>query len=473
MATAEFMSLGINLPPQLKALRFQLGLDIPIPKEFNHRKTAEESRKYTVMIFKSYTKLNLILKRFEAILQKRWLKKSQEHSRKVLLQAWPSMSATHRPDLDVVHLLGRQRVAKAPLQAYLWPYINQEDLIKGPLLLLFLTSRGRNFPDQFFSHDVESASLAHNGWSTEAHEFHHVISPMGKRTPRSYSKLHSPESRDHKSDWLTHRSTIGLVGLEIQSRIYDFLVRCCELILCDLKQPSVMYPSQPPPSFLVPSLLDREWSSLSLTALQAPYRMPQSLDLGRLHQLVSAKCMEQEDHLWLLREDPGYFVACMKEWSEHRTEVVADQHGRVDPIVGQPRFWGSVAHHRLAQSVDDMWFWNIPLAQLEDLMEEFDKVDKLYWSRRLPPKLEHHFQQFECMTSRMINGPLSILKSGFPGSPLMRQNYLRISDTGAEGYAKVKFRNDDRSSSEGRLHMLFEIMQSPQLDFIHGVHSWW
>ena len=153
-----------NLPPELKASRFQFGLDIPVPKECNLEETQSECTKYAVLVFKGYTRLRMIVKRFDRIIEKRWLKKSLDQRRKILLQAWLSMLASHRPDLGAVRTPGKTRQTTRPrVSAHLWPYVVQEDLLQGPLLPLYIRSRGQNFPDLFFAHEVEEASLAHSG----------------------------------------------------------------------------------------------------------------------------------------------------------------------------------------------------------------------------------------------------------------------------------------------------------------------
>lgn len=48
-------------------------------------------------IFDDYGHLWKILESHEAVLQKRWLKKTQAQRKKILLTAWPSMSASHNP----------------------------------------------------------------------------------------------------------------------------------------------------------------------------------------------------------------------------------------------------------------------------------------------------------------------------------------------------------------------------------------
>lgn len=84
--------------------------------------------------------LNDIVERHEATLQKRWMKKTKEQRRKILLSAWHNMAVAHRPDFEAFTKESeQQRMAGTRFRdAFPWPYINLEDLSKSRALLLFL-----------------------------------------------------------------------------------------------------------------------------------------------------------------------------------------------------------------------------------------------------------------------------------------------------------------------------------------------
>jgi len=79
------------------------------------------------------------------------------------------MSATHRPDYEAIRkdyeaMLKESPVVKRPWvlkfrEAYMWPDINVEDLIKGKTLLLLLNSRGRNTPQMFAHADFQATRV--------------------------------------------------------------------------------------------------------------------------------------------------------------------------------------------------------------------------------------------------------------------------------------------------------------------------
>lgn len=92
-------------------------------------------------------------------------KKNVKARRDILLRAWPGMSATHRPDFVNLRAIKKQapRSRTCMAEAYLWPYVNLEDLQQRNLLLVFLNSRGRNLPETFRFADVKAAHLG-DGW---------------------------------------------------------------------------------------------------------------------------------------------------------------------------------------------------------------------------------------------------------------------------------------------------------------------
>ena len=127
-------------------------------------------------------------------------------------------------------------------------------------------------------------------------------------------------------------------------------------------------------------------------ALQRPHLPPHHLDLDRLLDLISATRVEQEDHVWLLRENPSYFASIIKNWGEHRTELVTDSRGQLDPLCKDSQSWKSSTHFVLSQSAGGLYFWSIVKMHFEDLAKEYRKVVNLDEFCRLPRELEHQFR---------------------------------------------------------------------------------
>lgn len=90
-------------------------------------------------------------------------------------------------------------------------------------------------------------------------------------------------------------------------------------------------PIQPEPPAV--STLETGLSLLATVAAEAPYRLPASLNLSRLKAIVAAKRSAAEDHIWSLREDPGYFADAALVRKEHRRELLPGTEGRQHPLL--------------------------------------------------------------------------------------------------------------------------------------------
>lgn len=55
-----------------KCCRFNKGYDLPIPRKLSIQETTQFARELSTSIFKHWTALNAVVKRFEATIQKRW-----------------------------------------------------------------------------------------------------------------------------------------------------------------------------------------------------------------------------------------------------------------------------------------------------------------------------------------------------------------------------------------------------------------
>jgi hypothetical protein len=121
-----FPLIGMREPPSITV-------------EDARRLSEERSRQ----IFKDWSTLRDILSQHEGTIQRRWLKKTGNQRKKVVLTAWPDMSVGHRPDFEAYWKESQeQRVKRTQFrEAFIWPYINVEDLCRGKILLLFLNAR--------------------------------------------------------------------------------------------------------------------------------------------------------------------------------------------------------------------------------------------------------------------------------------------------------------------------------------------
>lgn len=296
------------------------------PKVSSPSEVRREAKNRSTNIFAHYDKLQSILERHEATIQKRWEKKSRTQRLNILLQAWPGMPLTHRPDFAAFrkHAGNLNVVAMQHRSAFIWPIINQEDLGDSKTLTLLLNSRGRNAPHVFAASDGETMHLGKVTMAIVAIFLNeHSMTLNGMTRREDYGRLVAWEDHEDAFDWMHSRKQFlpgeGLLILEFQERLLEFLVDCCKMILHDIpmdQMTSNEFAIQPEPP-LKESLDATGFSTLSVMAKEAPYRPPAKLDLERIESLLSARTARAEDRIWSLREDPSYFAETVLEMKEH------------------------------------------------------------------------------------------------------------------------------------------------------------
>ncbi|EME89540.1 uncharacterized protein MYCFIDRAFT_86406 [Pseudocercospora fijiensis CIRAD86] len=444
--TYEFLSeLGDEHNLGCKCCRFTYGKDLPVPKKLGTEETRSAARHFTISIFKDWTQLNAIIKRFEATIQKRWMKKSVKQRREILLKAWPGMSQTHRPDFENMRSIKKQapRTRTCRTEAYLWPQINLEDLQSRNLLLHFLNSRGRNLPDTFRIADAKAAHLG-DGWNRSLDyeqyfedyccEFHYYedhdhegeklcLLFEEKCSPSRYGQVitnHIKELLPCQFKFL-RRSNEGLLSLEIQQGIYRFLLSCAKHILHDVAPAQFfLAPSMPEPA--VPETRSSEYHSFSAHSLEECYKVPQKLDLHRLRLLVDSRRASAEDHVWLLKEDPAYLMDVLREWKEHGVS-------HDDRLCNCKDCWNTCAGIALTYSLEVYVFWDDLYRKLKAMPEIDVQLARADNERvKLSRQDEDRWSALMDVVWHLVVQPISHLESGIPCSPRLRHRYSYSAD---------------------------------------------
>ncbi|MCJ1332535.1 hypothetical protein MMC10_009228 [Thelotrema lepadinum] len=404
-----------------------------------------EARRRSENILRDWRLLANIIERHEATIRKRWSQKTREKRKEILLGAWPDMPLNHRPDFEDFKSAERNSHNRNR-DAYLWPYMNVQDLTNPRLFPLFLNSRGRNEPDAFVEADYVACRFGIPCKAIKLAKLdNHVMRFAGRQTPETYGEICSKlcEGSPEVCEWEQAEDNIvtgaGLIILEVQERIYPFLVRCCRLILHDIPD-NVLADStvaiQPEPELALQS--ENTLPPLATIASEAPYRLQSELDLRRLQSVVEAKLSAAEDHLWALREDPYYFTSSFWEEANHSYQLVGksimldvdDNWIRCFRDLGQQNYHaGQFARNVVCESLRATEIWR-------DLNQQLKKVVRLRercGSTRITGrnigrefaaavmKLEHDLEMY-------LTEPVNRLQDGFFSSPPMRQilpeNYL-------------------------------------------------
>ncbi|KAK5281471.1 hypothetical protein LTR40_004801 [Exophiala xenobiotica] len=191
------MSSFYSNPQAFFDMMAQANPNLPVPPSFpSPAEIRRKSRAYSKEIFNSWTNLRDVLARREEVIRKRWMNKRKEQRKKILLAAWPGMPERHRPDFYELQKTG-SRAASKNIEAFKYPYVNQEDLLQGRALLLFLNSRGRNPPHSFAHADLDAT---HVGQTSKMiipvflNEYTMYIAP--ESDPDSYGRLVSWDDDD-------------------------------------------------------------------------------------------------------------------------------------------------------------------------------------------------------------------------------------------------------------------------------------
>ncbi|KAJ2984130.1 hypothetical protein NQ176_g179 [Zarea fungicola] len=371
-------------------------------------------------LMKSYDELNSILMRHEATVQRRWIKKKKKQRLETVTKAWgTSLPVTHRPDYAAL---------KKETQG-------QRDQVKTRPLLLLLNSRGRHHPSKFAGADWDAMSFGRVANALRPvflNGFVMVIHPSEEAG--EYGRLLSWDDHPDAFEWMqtSAQSLPGeaLLILEGQEKLLQFLLNVCRDILHDIPADSLIgsFAVQPDPS-LESDKSSEGFQRLAVMALEAPYRLPNKIDIDRVEALLRAKRSAAEDHVWSLREDPGYFEQHLRELKEHKAEMIKDRLGNLHPkLTGVKK---SIFWTRLVSGCTFAAGFELEVfAQLHQRAERLQTVlaeceRELLPEKPLPDHLLHLLLEFQYFLKRAAAGPMRVLKDSVPASPPWRNQFVR------------------------------------------------
>lgn len=430
------------MDPYTTRLLESLPANLPKPSSFPQpAEVIGKSRKLVGEIFDCWNTLHQITLRHETKIRRRWMKKTKEQRKKTLLAAWPEMPARHRPDFQELSS-PRARTGSANQDAFKWPYINQEDLLQGRYVLLFLNARGRHLPHVFAHADLEGCHVGVTSQHVQrAFLNEYTMYLSGEKTQEEYGRLVSWHDDDMAAtllfDCLQFNPGDGLLVLEIQAKIYGFLLEFCYQMFHDIPRDELVsaeYPEQPEPPAITTN--DTSYAQLSTVAAEAPYRVPAKIDPLRLVTLIQARRDAAEDHIWDLREDPGYFASTVSVYAQHRQESLLDTNGKRHPHDNDDVFWNRVIAGVVIQAYMSFVMWDVLLKDSVAVVEQFRAVYGLDREQRLPEKLETAMLNLSFAAEKVAKGPIMLLKTIVPASPPLRERWVR--EPQQEGTSKIQ-----------------------------------
>jgi hypothetical protein len=160
---------------------------------------------------------------------------------------------------------------------------------------------------------------------------------LESHSPEQYGQITKYEPSAEKADQrLLPNVSSGLLILQIQDIILDFLEKLCSQLLHDdkLKDALKAAPILPEPPDL--TVQDGKWLSIVDLVLETPYLVLQKVDLRRLRSLAEARRDECKNHALDMREDPPYFVNIYRQWADHSPEQILDARRRPNLSFAKP-----------------------------------------------------------------------------------------------------------------------------------------
>ncbi|KAH6679841.1 hypothetical protein F5X68DRAFT_212236 [Plectosphaerella plurivora] len=413
----------------------------PKPKSAPTLEEAQAKRGELVpVLFEKWQNLRDIVERHEATMQNRWVRKSKAKRRAILLEAWPDMPKEHNGDVALWQRNGNVNGDGINIQneeVFLMPHMNLEDLCKAEPLPLLLNSRGRHAPDVFNTSDVDRYIFGHytNNVNKTDLETHEMVF-RNYTGPEDYGRLEDIADRPKVArSWLTPKDGMtvhnGLSVLKLQTRICDFLVKCCHLIMRDIPAEELTGKAHPvveePPKV---SANTASMASLTTTNLEAAYSLPSRMDIKRIEAMIAAQVAQLEDGLWQLRVDPEAWANTVLEGGEHRLERLPDTNGRTHFAMkpeGQGQFWEQVISSILVDRIVGLGVWLVALEKSQGLAWALEKhgVYDLSPTDTLPLEAAVPYFDMRQTLGLTRSGPSSTLKISFPPSPPVRHLFLR------------------------------------------------
>jgi hypothetical protein len=410
-----------------------------LPLRISLSAAKKNASSYSKAIFSDWHKLQNILDRHEETIRTRWSKKSSKSRKQLLLDIWPRMPREHRPEWKAMTAAAEKRGLSGPIQPpdskyrdyFLLPHLNLEDLSGARSLLVLLNARGRNAPDVFAYSDYQNARL---GVETRCvclevldEDVQYKMRLIGHSSATTYGNIY-PISRGSAVGAGDVEPGNGLIILEAQSRILEFLVKFATGVLHDIADDEILGDIYLVKTALPLLLRENSGETVTIPSLsgEGPYHAPHAMDFDALLNLIEAKRSECEDNMWALREDPGYFAEMAVSRAEHRQESVLDIEGKEHPFKGTPLFWDRILSNLAAESYSYLMSWTIARNYVQRIKtmhakhSAFMAIDK-----PLPEELEVELLAYKEWIGLMQQMPLLQLNSAVPGSPELRGDWWR------------------------------------------------
>jgi hypothetical protein len=190
---------------------------------------------------------------------------------------------------------------------------------------------------------------------------------------------------------------------------------------------------------------------------------------GTLRVLINAKRLESEDHIWSLREDPGYFQDVVQELSEHRPERALNANGKHHPVLDKPLFWERVLSSVVCDAYGGLLIWKL----IEEGVEKLATIRQRYGERLsidqpLPEEYAKELCHFSHTLSQARKGPIANFRLGIAPSPPLRSQFVRLPQD--PNSTIIKTMSKERSGRDYLLWLISQLVDEQQT-FLCGLSN--
>ncbi|KAL9577769.1 MAG: hypothetical protein Q9212_006153 [Teloschistes hypoglaucus] len=396
-------------------------------------------------IFSQHERLNFLLDNYGDMICTRWQHKAPAAREKVITAAWPRiLPRSHRPDVEGLRRYDLEKPLRPEQDLFLFPHLNLDDLSKPRPLMVMMHSRARHSPEAFAVLDNESMWLGRVSATLIPGTLgQQTMFLKGETTANTYGRIvqwrNDNKIKQCQDEGIGLSPGKGLQVLQFQQQLFNFLVECAELILPDIKHQQPRRDSEAAKHSSITTFATQTPSKPLEILLDAPYRAPPPIDLGNLAALLRARNMEAVEHLWFLRQDPGYFRDAIDELSQHQREHLCDANQESHPALGTQPFWRRVVADVMGDGLDYHYLWSLMCSRLEIVISLYEKHKKdMGPGKCLHPAFDKALTDLYDQATRLRVGCITWIADGLASSPAFRQLYRRKAKGDLETIETVK-----------------------------------
>ncbi|KAI4200738.1 MAG: hypothetical protein LQ350_003755 [Teloschistes chrysophthalmus] len=446
------------------------------PEVLDLKDTRDRVKAIVGSIFTHHERLNFLLDNYGDMICTRWQRKAPAAREKVITAAWPrTLPQSHRPDVHALLRYSLKQSLHPEQDHFLFPHLNIDDLTKLRPLMVMMHSRARHSPEAFAVLDSESMWLGRvSAILIPGILGQQTMFLKGETTANTYGRIvqwrNDNRIKQCQDEGIGLSPGKGLQVLEMQRQLFNFLVRCAELILTDIKHQQPRRDFEATKASSITTFATQIPSNPLEILLDAPYRAPPPIDFGDLETLLVARYAEATDHLWFLRQDPGYFRDAIDELSQHQWEHVLDTNQDSHPGLETQPFWRRVVSSVMGDGLDHPYLWSTMsrhLSLVKKLYEEHEK--DIGPGQRLHPAFDKALTDLHKETTRVRAVCIIWIAEGLGSSPAFRQHHrLEATSDPDEGYLHTVKIKKARSNL---LLWLLGRMGHPKTMQFYGLHT--